>query len=292
MRNSPRLKLVTILLGCCLIIAVFLAEAMTRGWCQPAPPAHEIEEPKSDAGAHEEKKQEDEKAWRAWFMKDAAGAFTAAMFFVALAQAGLFFYQLKYMRIGLGDSSRAAKAATTAATEAQAANRPFLIHKLALLEVETGNPIGDQVLGAAILDVAIENVGSMPAIIETVEIGWVVLDRLPEAAMSGWRQHGLQPHCPLVQGRPRSVQDKGFKVVLTDCQRNAILDGKKSLWVFGAIHYKNLVDEDVIPYRFGLKYRFVETDERPVGFTHEDVPEAYFPPIDRNLRSEFETKVS
>jgi hypothetical protein len=79
--------------GCLLIIAVFLAEAVTRGWCQPAPPAHAIEEPKSDAGAHEEKKKEDEKAWRAWFMKDAVGAFTSAMFFVVLGQAGLFFVQ-------------------------------------------------------------------------------------------------------------------------------------------------------------------------------------------------------
>jgi uncharacterized membrane protein len=110
--NSSRLKLTKILSGCFLVIAVFLAEAMTRGWCQAAQPAQAIEETKSSTSGSEENKKDTKETWRAWFTKDAAGTFTIGLFIVAIGQAILFFVQLKYMKDGLGDSSNAAKAAT------------------------------------------------------------------------------------------------------------------------------------------------------------------------------------
>jgi hypothetical protein len=114
---------------------------VTSGWQQSDPTAQAVKNSKGYAGGHQEKNQDAESTWAEWFMKDAAGASTFGMLVVTIIQAGLFFVQLKFMVDGLGDSSKAANAATVAGREARTANRPFLVHKLALRDVSIGNEI-------------------------------------------------------------------------------------------------------------------------------------------------------
>lgn len=58
-----------------------------------------------------------------WLTKDAAGFFTFALVLVGFGQAILFFYQLRYMRQGMRDTSLAAQSALNGALAAVEANK-------------------------------------------------------------------------------------------------------------------------------------------------------------------------
>jgi hypothetical protein len=120
-----------------------------------------------------------------WFTKDASGFFTGLQFFVVLAQAIFFWYQLKLIRVSLKDTKIAAEAAgdaaKAAARQAHVAEeslakleRPYIfVFNASQLKVVTYEAAeGDGAFLAVTYSVA--NHGKIPAIIESVQVGMSV----------------------------------------------------------------------------------------------------------------------
>jgi hypothetical protein len=68
-----------------------------------------------------------------WLIHDAAGFFTLCLVVVGVAQAGLFLWQLRYMRKGLDDTKGASLAAQAAA---EAAKEQVAITKMGVIDLE------------------------------------------------------------------------------------------------------------------------------------------------------------
>lgn len=108
-----------------------------------------------------------------WLTHDGVVFFTAVLCFIAFVQAGLFLWQLRYMRVGMRDAKIAADAAKLGSQAALEANRAWLN----VSEVCFAKPLAVRANGVvADVDIKIENVGRSPALGVTA---WVQLIPVP-----------------------------------------------------------------------------------------------------------------
>jgi hypothetical protein len=132
-----RFRVPEIFLGCFLTVAVFATGMLFKGNEQATRPEQGIKKQEAASQGHEAKNPDAELTGSTWLTKDAAGFFTAGLVLVGIGQALLFYFQLRYMRIGMRDATRAAKAAEDAAKaslrQAEAlvtSERPYLILRI------------------------------------------------------------------------------------------------------------------------------------------------------------------
>ncbi|WP_445222138.1 hypothetical protein ACKWRH_20920 [Bradyrhizobium sp. Pa8] len=197
-----RFRIPEIFLGCFLTVAVF-AGGMTFESSRRQPPQSDAtsQSASSDQG-HAEKGS----VWD-WIFRDASGFFTAWLVIVGLGQIGMFFWQLRYMRKGMRDSTIAAEAARTSAgaTVAQAEiarnsaiqlQRPYIF----IFGVTEFKPT--QTAFSVYYTVA--NYGAIPAIVEDAFVGFVFSDRgEPGLPNRIWDDHDLSTSPILEAGAER-----------------------------------------------------------------------------------------
>jgi hypothetical protein len=108
-----------------------------------------------------------------WLIRDAAGFFTFVLVIVGAVQAGLFVWQLRYMRASLGDAKRAALAAQAVA---ETAKEQVAITKTGIFDLEraylavgpTEIKIDFQAKAEVDVTLLIHNTGRTSATIKTV----------------------------------------------------------------------------------------------------------------------------
>lgn len=129
-----RFRIPEIFLGCFLTVAVFATGMLVDGGKQAANPASAERKQEAVSNSHKTKSPDAELTGSTWLTKDAAGFFTFGLVLVGLGQAWLFFFQLRYMRIGMRDATIAAKAsqlsAETAARTLRDYERPWVFVEL------------------------------------------------------------------------------------------------------------------------------------------------------------------
>lgn len=114
-----------------------------------------------------------------WITEDGTVFFTAALAFIAIAQAGLFVWQLVYMRRGMRDSTLAAKAADLSARSAVALHLPLIRIRPDSLSHGDGIAGGSEYEECSIPGVKISNLGSTRAFPTEILYGWSIGDQLP-----------------------------------------------------------------------------------------------------------------
>lgn len=100
--------------GAVMVFVAFAAALSTVPRAIDSPPSEKRYVVAKDARAN----QMEEETWWRWATADPVAAFTLLLALVALGQAGLFVWQLRYMLRGIVDAGVAAKAATKAANAA------------------------------------------------------------------------------------------------------------------------------------------------------------------------------
>ena len=163
-----RFRVPEIFLGCFLTVAIFAAGMLFERSKQDTLPQarkHEASHQSNDA-----QNLDTDLTWSTWLTKDAAGFFTFALFIVGIGQAGLFFVQLRYMRIGMRDATMAANASRQGAEAAIEANRlnrdVFVDSQRPWLDVDVqlaGPFVSNLERGRIELAITVRNVGDKPA---------------------------------------------------------------------------------------------------------------------------------
>jgi hypothetical protein len=103
-------------------VAVFAAGMIFARQEQSASPTQSLKNEES-SDSHKVQIPDAELTGSAWLTKDAAGFFTFGLMVVGIGQALLFFFQLRYMRIGMRDATVTANAAKTSADSLAASER-------------------------------------------------------------------------------------------------------------------------------------------------------------------------
>jgi hypothetical protein len=162
-----KIKLPEIFLGALLAVAVFAAGMVTDSARRP-----QVEQKASTDAANENGTKPHERGFWDWVTHDAAGFFTLWLVIVGSGQAGLFYWQLRYMRRGMEDATISAMAAKDSALAARVANRPWISIK----EVSFVDPFNSLPNGAVTaLAIKVENAGRTPALRVSVWIQLVPL---------------------------------------------------------------------------------------------------------------------
>lgn len=182
-----RFRIPEIFLGCFLTVAVF-AIGMLFGQRPNTQQATYQVSSTSTKSESKEKKPESEpwgRGW-SWLSKDAAGFFTFGLVLVGIGQVVLFFWQLRYMREGMGDARDAADAAKVAAEAGKAqvaalisAERPFVFIEV----TKNGVEHQDSRFSALTPHFAyiLTNCGRTPAILLELKEEAVVVEGLADA---------------------------------------------------------------------------------------------------------------
>jgi hypothetical protein len=110
-----RFRAPELILGCLLTVAVFAMGALFAWRPDPTKPRADIPQQNAAKKGEDAKSSDSELVGPTWLTKDAAGFFAFVSALVVGGQAAMFFIQLRYMRIGMRDTTRAAKAAERAA---------------------------------------------------------------------------------------------------------------------------------------------------------------------------------
>jgi hypothetical protein len=166
-------------------------------------------------------------------------------------------------------NKRLTEATKLVAEAALRAQRPYMSYEMKLTRLDSDN---GSVPREMRVEVIFKNHGNMPATYVLTEIGRQVSETFPEGCPVGQAFETLPPNHLLLKEEPVSIQPEGFTIRLDQDDRDAIQGGIKSLWVFGNFTFRNYVDEDSAPYRFGRRYIFVPKAGESVGFTNEGVP--------------------
>jgi hypothetical protein len=175
----PSFRVPEIVLGCFLTIAVFAIGMLFEGTKQPSSPTQSVSKQETAAEGQKTQNPDAELIGSTWLTKDAAGFFTFGLVLIGLGQALLFFVQLRYMRNGMEDATRAAKAAEDAA---KASTEQAKTAERALTELERpwvflfGISRPQQDDGGFFVTYTVANYGKMPAIIEYPRISFVFED--------------------------------------------------------------------------------------------------------------------
>lgn len=209
-----RFRVPDIFLGCFLTIAVFAAGMLFKRDEQPSSPAQAVEEHETSGERSKPESPDSELTGSTWLTKDAAGFFTFGLMVVGIGQALLFYFQLRYMLIGMRDATVAAQAAKLSA---EAAIKSAYVSERALTELERPwlfafgikvVPINQ--LGEWTVEFTVANFGKMPAIIEHARLGFVISDCAePSIPLFAGDDHDLVVS-PILQAGERRIIKEAF----------------------------------------------------------------------------------
>ncbi|MBC9877724.1 hypothetical protein G8O24_10270 [Bradyrhizobium sp. INPA01-394B] len=182
-------------------------------------------------------------AW-GWFSKDASGFFTGLQFLVATAQAVLFIYQLRLIRVSLEDAKVVSAAATRQARVAEDTltkiERPYVfVYNVSSLKIDQWEYEGET--GSTLsVKYSVANYGKLPAVIEHMQVSLSVHDE-PLPPTNYDYNHPLAVSAVLVPGEPRNDLYEGLawdRVTIDPYQGDAADLGGKELFFWVIIRYR------------------------------------------------------
>jgi hypothetical protein len=252
-----------IVFGMLLAVALFAMGALFRSSQYPGQPAQTQSAEKSDQATHD--KAQPKNFWEA-ATTDPVATFTAALVIVGLFQAGLFFVQLKLIRISLDDAKEVAEATTDAAIAAtkqakiaedsfEQLERPYIfVFGLTRLQADV-NGIDYFVA------YNVANYGKLPAIIDSISVGFETSDNgepgLPTHATEG-HELVVSPVMPNGDRRndipeylPTGMAGDGINVLFPDIRNPEIAE-------FAPVF--NIVDNHDMFFRVRIEYRSPVTE--------------------------------
>jgi hypothetical protein len=246
-----RFRIPELFLGCFLTVAVFATGTLFNSQQEAIDEYSEKRELASTSG--QKIRSESELTWSSWLTKDAAGFFTCLLVIVGIGQAGLFFVQLRYMRIGMRDATLAANAADLSAKAATAIEFPVVRtgwmgpEILATDELVKPNaPYGGSVNDgwptkfSAIGDIKFTNFGRTPAFPEQISLAISVADKLPPTPV-----YTDQVRCDakaVIEPKDAREIEIHFGFELTDEQIAWISRSEKVLWFYGVLTFRDIMD--------------------------------------------------
>jgi hypothetical protein len=220
-----------------------------------------------------------------WYL----AAFTVVLACVAIGQAGLFVWQLSYMKQGMEDATKAANAAESAAKAANLTAKAAVgvelpivkLNQFVLLEITPGGQrpaIQDQPPPMrSRLALNFRNGGRTAAEAITQSVEWKVIDKLPEIPVyEHYFPYATGIFFPPDDAEP-SVALQNFVIELTESQHAEIAERRAFLWVYGLVSYRDIVLGDTHEFRFCAKWQgFLAAPAAPVGFVHDsETPPEY-----------------
>ena len=169
------------------LIGFLLAAAMfATVSCIKQPIGYFRDQTSAAKSSRADKKEEQHRPLWEWLSRDASGFFTAWLALIGLGQAGLFFWQLHYMRQGMGDARDAADAAKVAAEAGKAqvaalmaSERPFIFFEVTKNGIEHCES-GFNALAPHFAYV-LTNCGKTPAILLELKEEAIVFDGVTDA---------------------------------------------------------------------------------------------------------------
>lgn len=203
-----RFRVPEIFLGCFLTVAVLATGILF----QPFRSAQTVEKQETARQRHKAESPDAELTGSTWLTKDAAGFFTFWLVVVGFGQAILFFIQLRYMRKGMDDATRAARAAEDAA---KAGMDQAKVAERALTELERpwvfvfGPKYATTDGEEFFVEYTVANYGKMPAIIEGASLGFVfdAADGGPQLPLNLDEDHSLVSSPILSAGEERPLRE-------------------------------------------------------------------------------------
>ena len=110
-----------------------------------------------------------------------------------------------------------------------------------------------------------KNIGRTPAILSTLELGWVVANELPRPPK--YRTTFVLERFSIIAANGEFESPYHASVELTDVEQESVQSGSAWLWLFGSLHYTDFLG-DHREARFCFRY-----DKRPRGILN---PFAFF----------------
>jgi len=251
-----RFRTPELFLGCFLTIAVFAMGMLFVRWPYPQPSAYQVSTAAAQSESKEKQSEGEPSGW-AWLLKDAAGFFTFGLVAVGVGQAFLFFIQLSYMRVGMGDAKLAAEAAkeaaATAKSQAEVARGTLKTMQdtaerqlRAYVFVESAQVVNViDGTGSPEAHVTIKNYGQTPAY-ELVNFSGFAIDEYPtpptlnltiddkKFGASGKTAMALGPGCESFSITPSQARPVPTEV------RSEFISGTRIAYVYGEVRYKDV----------------------------------------------------
>jgi hypothetical protein len=230
-------------LGCFLTVAVF-----AMGMLFESSRRHPTEQRATSSAAQENPGHPAEPSFWNWVTHDAAGFFTLWLVIVGVGQIGLFYWQLRLIRISADDAKRAGIAAERAADATASsvdlardtAKRQLRAYVTVNGVIRTKDPGHLDAQGFAVL-VDVRNVGQTPAY-DLLQWANISIQEFPLVT-------SLPIHClenPTRSILPRDAKSMAFPAFtrdLTTIEENAIRANHTAVYVYGEIDYLDVFGE-------------------------------------------------
>jgi hypothetical protein len=179
-----------------------------------------------------------------WLTEDGTVFFTAALVFVAGIQAGLFVWQLRYMRQGIQDAATAANAAATSADALVASERArfFIVidhcnlsHLVGLFQQSGRVRPGENVS----VKFFFKNYGKTPGILKERVVNSVIAEELPETLALPLSVKNFR-ETMIGGGNSTDFEFFGPTDLPTNEQLAAIMRNNKRFWFYGRLYYNDV----------------------------------------------------
>jgi hypothetical protein len=203
---------------------------------------------------------------------DRLARFTVFLFCVAIAQAGLFVWQLLLIQRGMKDTREAADAAKLSAQAVIAAERAYVFVEICL---ETAVDMIKYMQGmqsvdprSILIQYRFTNYGKTPAVIKSISYGAVVAENLPRQREYSHVLH-LPTHLLGAETSTKTLEYDEFKI--SAAIADSIQNLTDTFWFYGEIVYDDMFDRqktfDFVFHVSGISegftlYRYGERDEK------------------------------
>jgi hypothetical protein len=173
--------------------------------------------------------------------------FTLLLVLVAVAQAGLFFWQLGYMKQGMADATKAANAAARSADALVASERArfFIVlerHGLSL-QIKAVRDSGHLLPGENVnFTFFFKNYGKTPGILKEQVIGSVIADELPKTLLLPLSVKNF-PETMIGGGASTPPSNFGPDPAPTSDEVSAVGRNNTRFWFYGRLYYDDVFGE-------------------------------------------------
>jgi hypothetical protein len=215
-----------------------------------------------------------------WISKDAAGFFTACLAFVGVVQAGLFFWQLRLIRLSLADTKATAEAANKSATVAERALKELEAPRVFVDVIDTGLEVMD---GTAHLATGVQfryrvtNYGRTPALLTEVCLRYPILsygETPAEINPSKVPGRGLPTGVVSALNNPYDERENLVSQIDVMKLYEELSFKKYALFFYGYVRYEDIFGERYITgfcHLFdGLHNRFVRSGNKRFNYFRKD----------------------
>jgi hypothetical protein len=261
-----------------LTVAVFATGMLFQGQKQAASPASAEKKQEAASNSHKSESPDAELTGPTWLTKDAAGFFTFGLVLVGVGQAWLFFFQLRYMRIGMRDATVAANAAKDSSVGVVAAERArfFIVIQdhnigdLLRLFTNTETDLIHRTVGRSTppeITYRFKNYGKTPGILKEISLGMSIssdpVDPVYSVTISSFPEHMI--------GAGDATPDRyaeHYSPIVSE-QASAIDRNVARLWFYGRLDYEDVFGKPQV-HRF--YFRTVKYERRlilqPYDYKH------------------------